>query len=119
MSNSASCMIVNQTGSKIMITSMGNINEYTTLTAPSVGTIFQKGEELTIKMTFIPPVAEIGFNMNFVCQEIFSMGSIQFKKFSLDPSIEPQQFTFGNEKAFKYSVKIINDSVAYITIETV
>ena len=113
---SASCTITNNTGSAIIITNMGTVNDDAAFTAPAVGTTIQNGDNFTISMgndsVFFAPRG-VGFNFGFICQGNFTLGGIYLD----DPAVGAHQFSYSNTAVFNYPTQNPGGNVYTIQIE--
>jgi len=104
MAMSASCTITNNTGSTIIISAIGPINNDPGWSAPGAGQKFKNGESFTIYMggESLPITPEaVGFNLTFVCQSHQQTGGILFS----DPAVGAHSFTYANTAIFDYSTQ--------------
>ncbi|SMD34850.1 hypothetical protein SAMN04488029_2206 [Reichenbachiella faecimaris] len=116
MAMSASCTITNQTGSEIMITQMGKVNDDAGFTAPSIGTKVSNGESFTISMgndSFPIAPRGVGFNMGFIDFGNQQLGSIYLD----DPAVGAHQFNYGNTPVFDYPTQNPGGNVYDIQIK--
>lgn len=116
MSMSASLEIVNNTGSNILFTQIGTVNDDATWSVvPPTGTIIPTGKSQSIAMgnsSIIPFVRGVGANCVFMCQNNFKPGTIYFD----DPAIGPHSFNFDQSGVFNYDVQNPNGNSYIVTI---
>jgi hypothetical protein len=103
MSMAASLEILNNTGSMIMFTSIDQVNDDATWSAPSKGDKLQTGKSATISMgnssVFFAPRG-VGADVRFICAQNFEMGQIYFD----DPAVGAHSFQFDQSGNFNYAV---------------
>lgn len=101
---SASLEILNNTGSDIMFTSVDQVNDDATWSAPSAGQVLSTGNNVVIAMgnssVFFAPQG-VGADVKFICRSNFGMGQIYFD----DPAVGAHSFNFDSSGLFNYEVK--------------
>jgi hypothetical protein len=103
MAMSASLEILNNTGSDIMFTNVGQVNDDATWSAPNIGDTLATGKSATIAMgnssVFFAPKG-VGANVFFISKNTFSIGQIYFD----DPAVGEHSFNFDQSGKFNYAV---------------
>ena len=101
MSMGASCSIKNNTGNTLVVTSVSQVNDDATWSAPSIGTKIANGESVTISMgnaSAFPFVRGVGFDLGFIDLGSAVLGGIYLD----DPAVGAHHFSYTNQQIFKY-----------------
>lgn len=118
MAMTASCKITNNTGSEIVITSMGQVNDDASFQAPPAGTKYANGESFTISMgndSFPLAPKGVGFDMGFICLGNTQIGGVYLD----DPAVGSHSFSYGNTKSFAYTTENPGGNVYDVNISSV
>lgn len=104
MAMTASCKLINNTGSMILFTSITQVNDDATWDVnPPAGTQIQDGSSTLIAMgnssVFFAPQG-VGFSAQFVCQSNFQPGGVSLD----DPAVGEHSFSLGNTARFNYQI---------------
>lgn len=117
MSMGASLQIVNNTGAVIILTSIDQVNDDATWSAPAVGTQVESGSSVTISMgnasVFFAPQG-VGADVKFLlAQAPFPMGQIYFE----DPAVGSYSFNYDQSGCFNYAATNPNGN-SYVVVIT-